>query len=496
VDAAYAGGTVVVSDGVYGVGGRVVYGSMTNRVAVTKPLTVQAVNAPTVTVIKGARGVRCVYLTNNAALTGFTLSDGATPGNGGGVYCESTSVLVSNCVLTANSAGIYGNSSGNWGYGGGAYSGTLNGCTLTGNSSGTYGYGGGAYNSILNSCTLAGSSGSYFGGGACNSTLNNCSLTGNSAPYGGGGGASWCTLNDCILSSNSASDGGGTYSSTVSNCTLTNNSATLYGGGDSSSTLSSCILSSNSAGISGGGAFNSTAANCTLTGNFASAGGGARYGVLKNCIVYYNSAPSSPNHSSGGLSYCCTEPLPNGSGNFTNAPLFVDYAAGNLRLQTNSPCINAGNNAYAPSGSDLDGNRRIAGGTVDMGAYEFQGTGLGGFTAWLWQYGLRIDGTADYADADFDGMNNWQEWRCGTDPTNGLSVLQMLSPTNDVSGLVVSWQSVTNRTYFLDRSTDLGAQPAFQTLATNIVGQTPTTSHTDTNAVGVGPFFYRVGVEP
>ena len=69
------------------------------------------------------------------------------------------------------------------------------------------------------------------------------------------------------------------------------------------------------------------------------------------------------------LNYCCTTPMPtSGGGNITNAPLFVDQAGGNLRLQTNSPCINAGNNSYVIGTTDLDGNLRIRGGIVDIGA--------------------------------------------------------------------------------------------------------------------------------
>ena len=95
--------------------------------------------------------------------------------------------------------------------------------------------------------------------------------------------------------------------------------------------------------------------------------------TLNNCIVYFNTASSGANYSGSTLNYCCTTPDPGGVGNITYAPLFVNQAGGNLHLQTNSPCINGGNNSYVIGTTDLDGNPRIASGIVDIGAYEFQG---------------------------------------------------------------------------------------------------------------------------
>ena len=177
-------------------------------------------------------------------------------------------------------------------------------------------------------------------------------------------------------------------------------------------------------------------------------------------------------------------------------PLFVDYTNGNLRLQSNSPCINSGNNAYVVGSTDLDGNPRIVGGTVDIGAYEDQTPVSMISYAWLQQHGLPINTNTDTRDLDATGMNVYEDWIAGLNPTNVLSVLRMLEPsaTNTPLGLVVSWQSVNNITYFLQRSTNLAAQPAFSTIQSNIVGQTGTTLYTDANAVGSGPFFYRVGV--
>src|SRR5690606_11476990 len=70
--------------------------------------------------------------------------------------------------------------------------------------------------------------------------------------------------------------------------------------------------------------------------------------------------------------------------------LFVDYqlatpdnpiVGGNYALKPSSPVINIGDNERYPGGStalenelDVAGMPRLYGGTIDLGAYEFQGT--------------------------------------------------------------------------------------------------------------------------
>jgi hypothetical protein len=409
-------------------------------------------------------------------LSGFTLTNGTTQASGdqtkqmsgGAVYCEFGSTAVSNCVLTGNTAASRG---------GGACFGLLDNCTLTNNNAN---YGGGAYSTALTNCALIANTASS-GGGAYNGALYKCLLRTNYASYGGG--AYYGVLDACTLTTNSAASGGGAYSSTLNNCLLTGNFVSAYS-------------------PYAGGGYNCTLNNCTVAANSASGtwpfAGGTYLGTANNSILYFNSASNGANYyfpAQNALNFCCSTPDPGGTGNITNSPLFVNYAGGNLRLQSNSPCLNAGYNSLVFSLMDLDDNPRVIRGTVDMGAYEFQGAGSIISSGWLQAYALATDGSADFLDSDHDGMSNWQEWVAGTNPTNAGSVFKIISATrtDNPAGLLVTWPSDSSRVYFVQRAADM-AQGAFSTIQSNIAGQASTTSYSDTNAVGAGPFFYRVGV--
>ncbi len=224
VDLAISNDMVIVSNGAYATGSTKTPDGWQSRVGITNAITVQSVNGPANTFIVGQgpvgpNAVRCAYLADGGTLSGFTLTNGCTSGNyyktdsGGGVFCNSARGVVSNCVLSGNSA--YN--------GGGSCYGTLNNCTLSGNSAPNNGNGGGSCYSTLNNCVLSGNSafgGDGWGGGSYYGTLNNCTLSEN---YGDDGGGSFCdTLNNCIVYfNNDAGRGTANYAASAFNYSCT-----------------------------------------------------------------------------------------------------------------------------------------------------------------------------------------------------------------------------------------------------------------------------------
>jgi hypothetical protein len=517
VDTADTGDTVLVSNGVYNAGSKVTPGGIEpNRVTITRDILVQSVNGPSNTLIVGvgpigSSAMRCAYLTTGT-LSGFTLTNGFSQ-SGSSVYDESGGGVllngggtVSNCVVTGCMA---------YDCGGGIgilNNGTVNNCTIAGNTSRSVGAGGGA--------------GTGGGGVLCynGGTLNNCVIRNNTASKsssgGGAGGGVDCekggTVNNCIISNNTASangGGGGVYCSqggSIRNSTLCNNTSPGGQGGgilcdSGGATLQNCLLYGNTS-ADGGGLYSYqgvTVRNCTFAGNSNTTpdNGTGIYlgsgGTVQNSIIVGNLGGGANiyNPAGGVIGYSCSPGL-SGSGNITNNPLFVNAAASNFRLTASSPCINVGSNAYAQGATDLDGNPRLIGGVVDMGAYECtSGSTANGIPwSWLLQYGLATDGSADLQQTDADSFNNLQEYIADLNPTNPASYFYVTEASN-LPPLQVYFLSSSNRQYTLYGNTNLidgawtnvpGAGPCVGTGAADML--------TDTNIPAKGPF-YRLKVQ-
>jgi len=307
-------------------------------------------NVIALTVIDGNdSGTVVVFDSNedaNCLLTGFTITDGNSEWDGGGIYCFHSSPTISRCVITNNFSAR----------GGGGIRcieracPVISYCTVIENSVGSNESGGGIClindsNAIMSHCVISDNIAGYGGGGMCNNysnpILTNCTFINNSMTdewtYGGGinNYSSSPVLTNCSFISNSASwEGGGIYNnynsdSKLRNCTFTKNSAGSKGGGmtnfiskptviecifnensagsgggvyhwDSTAKLISCTFTANSAGNDGGGVLNEYAnpalTNCTFAGNTAVDDGGAMYNhdiknpTIINCTLSSNTA--------------------------------------------------------------------------------------------------------------------------------------------------------------------------------------------------------------
>jgi hypothetical protein len=170
----------------------------------------------------------------------------------------------------------------------------------------------------------------------------------------------------------------------------------MYGGGGgmyntgSSPVVTNCVFAGNvssgamgpGGGISCQGNSSPTLLNNTIVGNTAFLGGGIYCSgsstAIINNIIAFNSGGIYATGCTPTLS--CNDVYMNdqdyygvltGPGDISLDPLFVNRAAGNYHIQTGSPCINAGDDTSRTlPATDMDGEDRIEGNTVDMGADE------------------------------------------------------------------------------------------------------------------------------
>jgi len=355
--------------------------------------------------------------TPEAVLNGFTVRGGFVFGDGGGIHCVDSSPTIINCVIVDNVAFEFFLPKGGGIYSAGG-SPTIINCTISGNQvpGGEFpSYGGGIY------CT----------GGS--PTIVNCSITGNSAfaiaAFGHGGGAyfieSSALLANCILSDNRAGIGAGVRnyagSVTMINCTLSGNG---YQGALNNSGIAlviNCIIRGNNGADvidSSGGA---TILNSNIEGGWPGIGNidaDPMFVAASECCLTTVQG-SGPGCSDPACETAVCDVMPSCCDLWwgqTCGELALDLCSicpNDYRLSPGSPCIDAGDNTAVPKGvlRDLDGNPRFvadacagdSGATVDMGAYEFQGTScnLGNMMAMLAAWGRCND--CGKCPSDFDG---------------------------------------------------------------------------------------------
>jgi len=279
-------------------------------------------------------------------------------------------------------------------------------------------------NTTVIDCEGKGRGFAFYMGENADSTVAGLTVTNGYALLGG---AIYCynnsspSITNCVFSTNSAVLGGAiactnsNSRSKITNCKVTANSALVGGGGiycnGASPIIRNCIISGNFA-PNGGAMYshnvgNPVVANSTISGNAASSSAGGVYCykssnlTINNSILWANTAMSASEVFVGNLgaatsiriSYSdiqggdenvlcdsgCTVNW--GQGNINIYPNFVEmgniseskiYMEGDYHLLEESPCIDAGDPIFvaAPDETDIDGDPRIIGGRVDMGAYE------------------------------------------------------------------------------------------------------------------------------
>ncbi len=95
-------------------------------------------------------------------------------------------------------------------------------------------------------------------------------------------------------------------------------------------------------------------------------------------------------------------------------------------------------------------------------------------------------------DPDGDGLTNLQEYLAGTNPLDPTSAFRVLSIVPSGADIQVSWSSVANKTYQLQRSDSPSATSMWQNVGSPVTAAAGTSMQTDPGAAADPSHFYRV----
>lgn len=292
------------------------------------------INAP------GSWGVFCSGSESSASIvSGLTFSGGYA-----GVYAQNSAVSIRNCVIQHNQLGISKSS------------GSVENCTFI-------------YNNV--------------GLSECNGSISDSRIMHNDIGISGG------TL--AILRSRISSNpqwGIADHRGLIdSSFVLGNDAGVVFGEG----VIRNSIIAGNTYGIWNS---NYTILGCTITQNYGGFTG--HRAPISNCIIWKNA----------GYNYSDSTIVPTFSGSVD--PHFVmegrrselgEWVDWDYHLLNTSPYIDAGDPNYPSNlnatSLDIEGNPRVIGSRVDIGAYEFQTSCIGP--------DFDGDGTPDPCDRDIDG---------------------------------------------------------------------------------------------
>ncbi len=218
--------------------------------------------------------------------------------------------------------------------------------------------------------------------------INNA-VVGNSADRSGGihySNSSGAIIGNRIAA-NFASFGGGmgvyhSITTIANNQVIGNDAYTLGGGiyakGYSTSVFANNTIVSNVCDGSGGGVYmedcDPSIINNLVAFNSAASGGGM---IGVSSLATGATVPVAVSHNllyrNQGGDYAGT--VKRGDSDISFDPKLASIRYGNVHIQPGSPCINHGDNSVVQAGwLDMDGDNRIQGGTVDIGADESDGT--------------------------------------------------------------------------------------------------------------------------